>query len=240
MGAEPTEAQRRRLWQIGAAFVAFVVVAIAVALIAGAGGSDERRGPLEEVADVRAQFGGVPQDGIALGSPRAPVTLTEFADLQCPFCRRFAEDALPELIERYVRPGRLRIVFRSLAFLGDDSEEAARAAAAAGLQDRLWPFVDLVFRNQGFENTGWVDEAFLRRVARGAGGIDVARLLRDRAAPAVERQLREAKDEAERFDISSTPSFLLGPTGGRQRRLDVDDLDAGAFRGPVEDALAGR
>ena len=46
------------------------------------------------------------------------------------------------------------MVFRNLSFIGPDSERAARLAAAAGLQDRLWQFTDLIFRNQGAENSG--------------------------------------------------------------------------------------
>jgi protein-disulfide isomerase len=59
------------------------------------------------------------------------VTLVEFADLQCPFCAQYARDALPRLIDRYVRPGRIRMQLRLLSFIGPDSECAARVAAAS-------------------------------------------------------------------------------------------------------------
>ena len=56
-------------------------------------------------------FAGIEQQGAALGSPNAPVTLVEYADLQCPFCAQWARDTLPTLVEDYVKGGKLRIVF---------------------------------------------------------------------------------------------------------------------------------
>ena len=72
---------------------------------------------------------GIPQDGIALGEPDAPVTLVEYADLQCPFCAEWALQTFPELVADYVRDGRLRIEFRGLTFIGPESEDALRAAS---------------------------------------------------------------------------------------------------------------
>ena len=66
-------------------------------------------------------FDGIPQDGVALGDPDAPITLVEFADLQCPFCAEWAIEALPVYVEDYVRTGQMRIEFRPLTFIGNDS-----------------------------------------------------------------------------------------------------------------------
>src|SRR5690606_602302 len=98
--------------------------------------------------EVVARFAGVPQDGIALGAPAAPFTLIEFADLQCPFCAVYARDVLPTIIDRYVRPGKLRLELNLLTFLGEDSIRAGRVAAAAAQQDRLWTFTDAFFAEQ--------------------------------------------------------------------------------------------
>ena len=74
---------------------------------------------------------GIPQSGIYLGNPAAPVPLVEFADLQCPFCREYTLQTLPQLVQDYVRTGKVRMEFRNLSFLGKDSVTAGRAAAAA-------------------------------------------------------------------------------------------------------------
>ena len=116
------------------------------------------------VSEARTLLRGIPQDGIALGWPKAPVTLVEFADLQCPYCARWARDAFPTIVDEYVRPGRVRLVFRGLAFVGPESDTALRATLAAGEQDRLWNVVHVLYANQGPENAGWVTNDLLRGV----------------------------------------------------------------------------
>src|SRR5207249_2191796 len=113
---------------------------------------------LAGVADNFTLLSGIPQHGNALGSPKAGVTLIEYADLQCPYCGEFARNALPSLIQDYVRTGKVRLVFRGLAFVGPESDAALRASFAAGRQDRLWSFVHLLYTNQGAENSGWVTD----------------------------------------------------------------------------------
>ncbi len=181
---------------------------------------------------------GIPQDGVSLGSPRAPVTLVEFADLQCPFCARYARDALPRVIDRYVRPGRVRLQLRLLSFIGPDSERAARVADAAALQDRLWAFSDLFFRNQGEENSGYVTEDFLRGLARATLGLRPQPALAERDSTRVDRLLARASQEALELDVESTPSFYLLRRDRPPQRLDVSALTAEAFSRALDRALA--
>jgi protein-disulfide isomerase len=90
-----------------------------------------------------------PQHANVLGSPTAPVTLVEYADLQCPYCRDFELQTTPPLVRRYVRTGELKIVFRPLAFIGADSVRGRNAVIAAGLQGKLFDTVQLLYANQG-------------------------------------------------------------------------------------------
>jgi protein-disulfide isomerase len=87
--------------------------------------------------------------GPTLGSANAPVTIVEFADFQCSFCRKFWADTLPELKESYVKQGRVRIIYRHFAILGKLSEQAAMAADCAGEQEKFWQYHDQLFANQG-------------------------------------------------------------------------------------------
>jgi protein-disulfide isomerase len=187
-------------------------------------------------AESRALLAGIPQQGIALGRPTAPVTLVEFADLQCPFCAEWSRNALPELVRDYVRPGRVRIVFRGLTFIGSDSEEALRFALAAGDQGKLWNVVDLLYENQGGENQGWVTDELLTAVGRAVPGLRVERALAERSSASVDAQLAAAETAAAENEIGGTPSFAAGTTGGTLRVLEVDSLDAQALR-PALDAL---
>ena len=196
--------------------------ALAAALVAAflalaACGDGESKKPAGEAlrgeGSLQERFDGVPQDGAVLGDPDAPFTLVEFADLQCPFCARFDRDVLPEVIDRFVRPGRLRIELRPVSFLGPDSSTGAAATVAAGFQDRMWQFADLFYRNQGAENSGYATPEFLGRVAK-AAGLDFDRWQResesDRLVAILERNARAAQTAR----ITGTPNFRLGRTGG--------------------------
>ena len=231
-----------RLWQLGGVIVAAaVLVAIAVAVFTGGSTPVLRPGrPVPHTAAAQALFAGVPEQGPALGAPGAPVTLVEFADLQCPVCAAFARDTLPTLVRREVRPGRLRIVFAPLTFIGADSGHGAQMALAAGEQDRLWPFVDLFFANQREENSGYVDDAFLTALAQATAGLDPARALAARTQPAVARDLDSASAEAKRLHVDSTPSFALSKTGSTPVSFSPADLQVGAFEAAIERLARGR
>lgn len=230
--------QARRLRQLGiAALLAAALVAVAVVI--SQGGSDDDGGSGDDTAAVEELFARIPQSGTELGERDAPAEMVEFADLQCPFCRDYTLDVLPELIDRYVRPGELRLSLQIVAIIGEDSAEAARVAAAAALQDRMWQFADVFYRNQGTEETGYVTEDFLREIAEATPGLDADTALEDADSPEAERVLAEAEAQASRFGIDATPSFVLGGEGGASERLEVTGLDVESFSGPIERAIGG-
>ena len=224
---------RRRFLVIGAIVLAVVVAAVVAGTLL-ATGDDEGGGATTGVElagadETRALLEGIPQNGTAIGAPDAPVTLVEFADLQCPFCAQWATDAFPDLVEEYVRPGKLRIEFRGLTFIGPDSEKALRAALSAGEQEKLWQTVELLYQNQGGENTGWVTDELLD-AGPWRDGFD---------SSAVDQGISSAAAEAATAGVNSTPSFLVGPTGGTLAPVQVQSLDADALRPAIEQALAG-
>lgn len=181
---------------------------------------------------------GIPQRGPVLGRATAPVTLVEYADLQCPYCAQWARQTLPVLIDEYVRPGKLRIVFRGLAFIGPDSDRALRAALAAGRQDRLWNVVDGLYRHQGAENAGWVSEELLGAIAEGIRGLDGERMLAERPLAWVDREIEHAADEARRVGVPGTPAFEVGPTGGPLELVELSSLSPEGIRPAIEATLA--
>ena len=188
------------------------------------------------VADNASLLAGIPQHGAVLGASKAPVTLVEYADLQCPYCGEFSRNALPTLIQEYVHTGKVRLVFRGLAFVGPESESALRAALAAESQHRLWNFMHLLYENQGAENSGWVTDGFIRSVAAGVAGVNVTRLVADAQSPAVTEEIAAAQRLATSEGVNSTPSFFVGHTGGVLTALKVQSLDPAAFR-PTLDRL---
>ncbi len=208
------DSRRTRLYQLAALLVSVLAIgAVAIAVLTSGSTSQLAPGkPVPGAPQTLALFAGIPQHGIALGDPRAPVTLEEFGDLQCPVCAAYAEDALPSIVRRYVRDGRVRLVFRNLDSIGSDSARAARMAGAVGEQNHLWEFIDLMYKNQGAENTSYVTDRYLQALAAAIPGVDVGRALRARTSSAVEAQIEQAHALAQELHLQSTPSFVLVPT----------------------------
>jgi protein-disulfide isomerase len=222
---------------IGVAAVAAGVLVLVTAL--GGKSSAPSSEGIVGGAETSALLAGIPQHGNALGSPKAPVTLVEFADPQCPYCGEWARGALPDLVRGYVRTGRVRVVFNGMSFVGPDSELALRTALAAGQQNRLWHVLDLLYRNQGTENTGWVTEDLLAGIGAAVPGLDGSRMLAQRDASEVTAAMDAAAGNADSHGINSTPSFLAGPTGGRLEPVPVASLDLAGIA-PALDRLLAR
>ena len=182
--------------------------------------------------EVLSQLDGIPQSGITLGSPKAPVTIVEFADLQCPFCAEYERNVLPTLIDRYVRTGKVRLQLRLLRFLGPDSDRLARVAAAASTQNRMWQFVALAYDRQGAENSGYATPEFVNGLVADAGLKNLD------AGAAAERQVRQSEQAARTLGIDSTPSFMIGRTGRTLERFQPSDLTPDAFIPRIDQELA--
>jgi protein-disulfide isomerase len=230
------KAGRTRLIRLGGALAVIAVAAVAVVLLLGGDDGGEDTGGLQGVTDSRAMLEGVPQDGTSLGDPDAPVVLTEFADLQCPFCRDYAVNVLPQVIEQYVRPGRVRLELRLLRFIGPDSDRGARAAVIASRQDKMWDFVDLWYRNQGPEGSGYGDDEFIGNLAK-AAGVPEQQALDGISAQDTEEPLSEAAQEASAAGINSTPSFLVTRDGKDSEPLELKELTFDALKQALDPLL---
>jgi protein-disulfide isomerase len=227
-----------------------LVVSVAAALVLGGGmvaaleltaggGSRTPAGKAAGAVGVAAMLRGLPQEGTALGSRTAPVTLVEFADPQCPYCAVWAQSALPDIVRRYVRPGKVRLYFNGMTFVGADSTTALRTALAAGQQRRFWNVIELLYENQGKENAGWVTDSLLRSIGDAVPGLDTARMLSDRGSAAVDQALSQAEMVAQRAGVTGTPMFAVGKTGGPLRVVHVTSLESSALT-PSLDAALGR
>ncbi len=214
---------------LGALLIAAAGLAAALIAISASGGDKGGEGgDPTGAAETARLLQGIPQSGGALGDPEAPVTLVEYAEPQCPFCGTWSREALPAIVRDYVRPGKVRLVFRGLAFIPPiaDSERALRAAAAAARQGRLWHVVELLYRNQGEEGTGWISDDLVEAVLRAVPGLDADRALAERNDPSVDETLAAWVAEAGRDGVGGTPTFYLGRRGGELARLAVPSAEA--------------
>ena len=147
-------------------------------------------------------------DGRALGRSDAPATLDVWEDYQCPGCGLYSTATEPRLIREYVAPGRLRIVFRDFAFLGQESLDAAAAARAAGNQGAFWAYHDWLFANQSGENRGAFRREVLVEIARRIG-LDLARFERDLDDPSTADAVSAERASASSVPVTSTPTLVL-------------------------------
>lgn len=139
----------------------------------------------------------------SIGPADAPITVVEFFDYRCGYCKRSAEwaAALPEAYDNQVR-----VVFKEYPILSPESEQAALAAIAAGKQDK---YIEMHLGLMALDNgTGFGPEE-IDQVAQEAG-IDVAKMRADMSSIDVQRTVAEAKSLARTLGISGTPNFFIG------------------------------
>jgi len=237
--------RRRRLMTLGGVLAAAAVVVVVAIVVSGGGGnkaSDRPQaaqtssGAIPGQKESAEMLAGIPQKGIYLGKTDAPVRLVEFADLQCPICREYSLQSLPTLVQDYVRTGKVRMEFRNLSFLGPDSITAGRAAAAAAQQNKLWNFADVLYFNQGEENSGYVTPQFIDRINK-AAGVDSAEADAFAKSAASQEPLAAANTMANQFGVNATPTILVGKRGGDLKAVNADATDVSAYKSAIDGML---
>lgn len=204
------QAPRRPAWQSPIALVTAAAVLIGVVVVVFALPRDNSDG-----ADLQFPTITYPNDlidGEAVGSATAPVMIELYSDFQCPACQLFATERMPRLLNDYVRTGKVRVEAKDITFLGtgnpDESLELAAGASCAAEQDRYWAFHDLVFWNQGRENRGDHDTAFIQRIAD-AAGLDRTAFDACFARGDVRAPITAATSQAATIGINSTPTLVV-------------------------------
>jgi protein-disulfide isomerase len=241
--AEAASAQRKKRLTVILGAIGAVAV-IAIVLIATTGGSDtpgkvdKKTGKLPGSADVAAMLNGVPQSGIHLGNPKAKVTVVEFIDPQCPICKQFANNVFPTLVQDYIRPGKVLYEVRTLSFLGPDSVKGAQFLNAAGLQNKMYNATELLYRNQGQENSGYMTDEFLTSIGKSIPGFDTPKAMAAMKTEAAQNALGEANTMAQKYNVTGTPTLLVGKTGGTLAKIDSNDPTAvDQFKAGIDAAL---
>ena len=226
-----------------------VVVALAVVVAGGAillsnGSGDETpaAAPTQEgvtaAQEVEGLYEGIPQKGIRLGDPDAPVTIVEIADLQCPFCAEYSVQALPTVVRDYVRTGKVNYELHIRSFLGRDSVRAAGAASAAAQENRMYQFADLFYRNQGPENSDYANADFIRSIASQVPGLDAEKAVAAADDPVDQPGVREAEQFARDLGSTGTPDFYVR-TNGRLQPLNPQGTSPDAYAAAIDKVLAG-
>lgn len=209
------------------------VIVIAGIVLSTSGSTSPAATP-QPVADL---FRGIPEHDGVLGDPKAKVTVTEFVDLQCPICAETSRSTLPTLINDYVRTGKVKLAVRALHFIGPDSEIAARAAAGAAQQGRLWPFLHAFYSAQGPENSGYVTDDFIAKVAR-AAGADASKAIDQSNSHAAQAFIDLADSDAATLGVNATPTFTIASGDAAPKLLGSGVPDLAALRAAIDAELA--
>ena len=171
---------------------------------------------LPGATDVDAMYKGITQKGLFLGSPFAPVQMVIYIDLQCPICQNFETTALPTLVSKYVKPGKVRIETKPWAFIGPDSVRGQDAMFAAAKQNKAYNFASVLYDNQGTENTGWLDDTMLAQIAASVPGMQVHQLLSEKSAGEIKKEADAVAAAAQVQKVTGTPTIFIAKTGGKQ------------------------
>jgi protein-disulfide isomerase len=239
--------RKARLTQLGIV-VAVVVAVVVVILIATGGGGTKKVAPHSAAANqttaaINTLVGGIPQSGNTLGNPNAPVTLQYFGDLECPVCKEFTLGALPPIIQKWVRTGKVKIEYRSLETATREQEVFKTqqvAALAAGKQRKMWNYLETFYHEQGEEASGYVTESYLQGLAQQVPGLNLTTWTNDRSDPALVTQVTSDAQAANSVGFTGTPSFLIGKTGGTPSKLEYSSLsDPSSFNEAIEKLLKG-
>jgi protein-disulfide isomerase len=239
-------ARRRRMIQLGGAIGAAVVIIVVILVATSGGGKKEGLAKGKQanstVAEVSSLIKGIPQSGNTLGNPNAPVTLQYYGDLECPICKQFTLGALPQVIEKYVRTGKLKIEYRSLETATREPETFRTqqvAALAAGKQNLAWHFIELFYHEQGAEDSGYVTEGYLQGLAQQVPGLNLPNWTAARSDSALSEQVTRDEQAARQQGFTGTPSFMLGKSGGSAQPFTPSSLeDVSAFESAINKLLA--
>lgn len=188
-------------------------ILVAGAVIYATGLKSQQAGPAGAPAAPSAGSAAPPVgSAVVLGDPSAPVTIIEYGDFQCPFCGRFFAQTEPLIIDKYVKTGKVKFVYKDYAFLGPESTAAAEAAKCAADHGKFWEYHNALYREEGKDGTehnGNLNRALFLRLAKELG-MDETQL----ASCIDTRKYKSAVEadvaEALAVGVQGTPAFYVG------------------------------
>ena len=255
-GVGGTRAARQaspRTLAIAGGVLAVVIIAVVLAMVLSNSSSNKSSSvpwpavgshtwpqALPGAPDAYALFKGIPQKGLVLGSPNAPATLTEFIDLQCPVCQEFETTQLPDIVKNYVRDGKLNIRMEPWSIRGPDSNRGQAATIAASLQNKAFPFAQMLYFNQGQENTGWLNDSMVGYASSSVDGLRPQKVLDDTSSSGVVKNtINDVNAIAANAGYNATPTILLNHKGQKAHVVSVGLPDAATLKSQIESAISG-
>jgi protein-disulfide isomerase len=242
----PRQASPRSL-AIGGGVVLVVVIAIVLAVVLGGGsgssgsvlkglpatGSATWAGALDGASEANDLFKGIPQNGLVLGSPSAPVEMEMFIDVQCPICQNFEVNYLPEIVQKYIRKGGVQLHLQPWAFIGGPGSQSFSGRLgliAASFQNKGYEYAKVLYDNQGTENTGWLTDQEMAKIGASVNGLKLRQWWSDTNSSAPSQIASRVDRLAAKDKVGGTPTIFVGHTGGQLQNVqtpqEIADLRA--------------
>jgi protein-disulfide isomerase len=169
-------------------------------------------------------------NGAALqGDAKAPVTIIEYSDFQCPYCGRFVQDAYPQIEANYIKTGKAKLIFKDFPLSFHPYAQKAAVAGKCVLEqgnDKFWKYHDAVFTNQAQLNDDniklWASQA----------GADMTKFNACVASGKMDAIIQQEQQEGQQAGVTGTPSFTING------KLVVGAQPFSAFQTAIDAALA--
>lgn len=194
--------QQRMLLILGVAAVALVIAALLIYPNLKPVGAI-----VKPTTEARPQA-----DFNSMGDPNAPVKMVEYSDFQCPFCKRFADETEKQVVDTYVKTGKVYFTYVPFGptgqWIGPESEAAARAAYCAGDQEKFWEYKDYLFANHTGENVGDFTDKRLQAFAE-ALGLNMGEFNSCYNSNKYDQKLQEGLTEGVQAGAGGTPYFFV-------------------------------
>ncbi len=220
-------------------FLAAVMISGSILYTSGRSGAANPKAAnnpsVPQLADIKTLLA-VSERDVILGDQNAPVTFIEYGDFQCPFCGRFFSQVEPQLKEEYVKTGKVKMIYRDMAFLGPESVETAKAAECAKDQGKFWQYHDELFTAEikdGKEGNGNLNRALFLQIAKSLA-MDVNTFTSCYDGAKYASVVDEATANARNGGVNATPtSFVNGTVVQGAQPYE-------AFKAAIDTALAAR
>ena len=143
-----------------------------------------------------------------LGNVNAPLTMIEFGDYQCTYCKKFFGETEGSIIENYVKTGKVKIMFKDFIVVGDDSANAANAAHCANDQKMFWSYHSILYNNWDGEGTGWASFERLHEFANKLG-LDMNEFSECMSESKWEELINSSQKDGRIIGVTATPTFFI-------------------------------
>jgi protein-disulfide isomerase len=169
-------------------------------------------------------------NGMSMGDPKAPVKVEDFSDFQCPTCAAFSINEEQAIVDQYVATGKIQVTYIPFSFLGQESINAAAAAYCAADQNKFWEYKEVLYTNQGAENSGAFSNDKLDHFAALAG-LNLADF---RSCFGSNKYMEKVLNDiatGDSRDVPGSPYFFVNGKG---------PLDKGHLTAAIDEALNAR